>query len=302
MDNPVFETIKNIEDLPTLPAVAIEVIGLSRMPDVSIKDVSECIYKDPPLAAKVLKMANSSFYRRGSGEVDTLHRAILLMGLNEIINITTSVSVLSILPPKGSEGESVRESFWNHCIATGLIAKRIDRELGMRSMGREFVGGLLHDIGKIILDEYFHDEFMEARAYSIDVDCPMFAAEMEVLGTTHMEVGHFLAQKWNLPGYIADINRYHHHPSDAQYKDITSLITISDLLAKAKEFSCGGDRMSFSLTDQEAWHILKQMGHPVLSLDLERITFEIENIGEEVRQYIATISEPGSREFAHDRY
>ena len=300
MDSHVFETIKNIEELPTLPTVAIEVIGLSRMPDVSIKEISECIYKDPPLATKVLKMANSSFYRRGSGEVDTLHRAILLMGLNEIINITTSVSVLSVLPPKGSEDESIRGAFWNHCIATGLIAKHIDKELGMRSLGKDFVGGLLHDIGKIILDEYFHDKFMEARAFSIDVDCPMFEAEMEVLGTTHMEVGHFLAQKWNLPAYLTDIIRYHHHPGDAQYKEINALISISDLLAKALNFSCGGDRMSFSLTDQEAWHLLKRMGHPVLSLDLERITFEMENIGEKVNQYLASIDDPGSQELAHD--
>ncbi|MBN2298005.1 MAG: HDOD domain-containing protein [Deltaproteobacteria bacterium] len=300
MDNHVLDVIQNVEDLPTLPAVAIEVIGLSRSSDVSIKAVSECIYKDPPLATKVLKMANSSFYRRGSGEVDTLHRAILLMGLNEIINITTSVSVLSVLPPQGSTGESIRDTFWNHCIATALIARYVDKKLGMRSMGREFVGGLLHDIGKIILDEYFHDEFMEAHAFSIDVDCPMYEAEMEVLGTTHMEVGSFLAQKWNLPGYITDITLHHHHPDQAQYKDINSLVCISDLLAKAKEFSCGGDRMSFVLSDQSAWHIMKQMGHPVHLLDLERMTFEIENIGEEVSEYISTISEPAGQEMAHD--
>ncbi|MBN2299328.1 MAG: HDOD domain-containing protein [Deltaproteobacteria bacterium] len=301
MDNPVFDTIKNIDDLPTLPSIAMEVIALSRSPEVSINKVSECIYKDPPLATKVLRMANSSFYRRGSNEVDTLHRAILMMGLNEIINITTSVSVLSILPPKGSEGETLRKAFWNHCIATGLIARHIDNKLGMRSMGREFVAGLLHDIGKIILDEYFHKEYMEAHAFSIDVDCPMYDAELEVLGTTHMEIGHFLAQKWDLPGYIADVNLYHHQPIDAKFKDITALISISDLLAKAKEFSFGGDRLSFVLSDQQAWHILKQMGYPVHILDLERFTFEIEDIGEEVNRYISTVSEPGTEENVHER-
>ncbi|HHO76895.1 MAG TPA: HDOD domain-containing protein [Deltaproteobacteria bacterium] len=300
MDISVFDTIKNIDDLPTLPSVAMEVIGLSRSAEVSINKVSECIYKDPPLATKVLRVANSAFYRRGATEVDTLHRAILMMGLNEIINITTSVSVLSILPPKGSEGETLRKAFWDHCIATGLIARHIDKKLGMRSMGREFVGGLLHDIGKIILDEYFHKEYMEAHAFSIDVDCPMYEAELEVLGTTHMEIGHFLAQKWDLPGYIADITLYHHQPGEAQYKDITALISISDLLAKAKEFSCGGDRLSFVLTDQPAWHMLKQMGYPVHMIDIERFTFEIEDIGKEVNNYISTFSEPGAEGFVHE--
>jgi putative nucleotidyltransferase with HDIG domain len=300
MDSLVFDTIKNIDDLPTLPSVALEVINLSRSPGVSIKTVSECIYQDPPLATKVLRMANSSFYRRGSTEIETLHRALLMMGLNEIINITTSVSVLSILPPKGSKGESIRKAFWNHCIATGLIARHIDEKLGMKSMGRDFVGGLLHDIGKIILDEYFHEQFMEAHAFSIDLDCPMYEAEMEVLGVTHMEVGHFLSQKWGLPGYISDITLNHHNPKDAHFKDINALISISDLMAKAKEFSFGGDRMSFVLKDQEAWHILKQRGYPVNTVDLERFTFEIENISEEVKTYISAVSEPDTEEMAHE--
>ncbi len=300
MNDSVFDTIRDIDDLPTLPSVAMEVMSLSRKPDVSIKSISECIYQDPSLAAMVLKMANSAFYRRGSGAIDTLHRAILMIGLNEIINITTSVSILSIFPPGDGQDESVRRMFWNHCIATGLIARHIDKKLAMKSMGREFVGGLLHDIGKIVLDQYFHDEFEEARAFSIDVDCPMHEAEQEVLGTTHMEIGHFLAEKWNLPGYLADINLHHHHPSAAQFKDITSLISIADLLAKAREFSFGGDRMSFVLADQEAWHILKQMGYPVHFLDLERFTFEIESIGDEVKSYIGALSETDARESANE--
>lgn len=300
MERPILEIIKNIEDIPTLPMVAMEVMNLSKTPGVSIKEISECIHKDPPLAAKVLKLANSAFYRRSSQEIDTLHRAILLMGLNEIINITTSVSVLSILGTKDKKGECLRIRFWDHCVATGLIARLVDKKIHLKSQGREFVGGLLHDIGKIIFDEFFHDKFMEAHALSIRKSCPMFEAEMEVLGTTHMEVGHFIARKWGLPPYIADINLHHHHPGKAQFKDITSLISIADLLAKAKELSCGGDSASFILKDQEAWQILRKMGHPMDSLDIERITFEIEDVGEEVKTYLSTVSEEPVKEDNHD--
>jgi putative nucleotidyltransferase with HDIG domain len=297
MERSVLDIIRNIQDIPTLPSVAMEVMTLSKTPDVSIKDISECIYKDPPLATKVLRMANSIFYRRGSQEIDTLHRAILMMGLNEVINITTSVSVLSLLSPKDAKGESLRAAFWNHCVATGLIARHIDKKIGMKTQGRDFVGGLLHDIGKIILDEYFHDEYEQACDLSIKKNCPVHDAEMEILGTTHMEVGNFLAQKWNLPPYLADINLHHHHPGKAQFKDITALVSVADLLAKAKDLSCFGEAAPFVLKDQEAWGTLKKLGYPMDDLDVERITFEIEDIGEEVKDYISTVSnEPGEED------
>jgi HD-like signal output (HDOD) protein len=117
----------------------------------------------------------------------------------------------------------------------------------------------------------------------------MFEAEKEVIGATHMDVGSFLAQKWKLPPYLADIILNHHNPADAQLKDITALISIANLLAKAREISCGGDTISFVLKDQGAWLILKKLGHPMDTLDLERITFEMEDIGQEVQKYISTV-------------
>lgn len=291
MDRAVLDVIGNIQDLPTLPSVALEVMTLAKRPDVSIREISECIYRDPPLATKVLRMANSIFYRRGPQEIDTLHRAILMMGLNEVIGITTSVSVLSLLGAKDIKGASMRASFWNHCVATGLIARRLDRKLRMKSQGRDFAGGLLHDIGKIILDEYFHERFEQACELSSRQGCPLHQAEQEVLGTTHMEVGHFLTRKWGLPPYLVDINLHHHHPARAQFRDITALVSMADLLAKARDLSCCGHAAPFVLKDQEAWETLAKLGYPMDDLDVERITFEIEDIGQEVEAYISTVSE-----------
>jgi putative nucleotidyltransferase with HDIG domain len=300
MNRLVMKTVRNLEDLPTLPSVALEVMALSRQyPDVSIKAISERIHMDPPLAAKVLRMANSPFYRRGSQQIDTLHRAILVMGLNEIVNITTSVSVLSSLGSRKAKGEALRKKFWHHCVATGLIARRIDIRLRTRLQGREFVAGLLHDIGKIILDEYFHDRFMEAHALSIKKRCSMYEAEEEVLGANHMEVGHHLAQKWGLPPYITETILHHHHPDDAQFKNVASVVSLANLLAKARELSCGGDTMSFVLKDQQGWHVLKRMKYPVDTLDIERITFEMEDIGQEVRAYLSAISDEDDGERVH---
>lgn len=298
MQSQILERIKTIDDLPTLPSVALEILSLAHQPDISIQTIAECIHKDPPLAAKVLRMANSAFYRRGDRKIDTLHQSIVFLGLAEIINITTSLSVFSALKSRKSKEVSIRESFWDHSVATGLIARYIDKKLGMRSMGREFVAGLLHDIGKIILDQYFHDQFLEAYNRSIEKDKPMYSTEMEICGTNHMEIGFFLAQKWNLPAYLSDVILWHHQPSQATHRDMTALISIANLLAKAKELSCGGDRMSFILTDEEAWKVLKDRGYAVDDLDIERITFEMENIGDQVKNYIDTVMAPTNAEKA----
>ena len=238
---------------------------------------SECIHKDPALAMRVLRMANSSFYRRGSKEIDTIHRAILMMGLNEVVNIATSVSVLSILNPKNDERESLRRKLCNHCIATALIARYMDKKIHLRAQGREFVGGLLHDIGKIIFDEYFHDRFLEAHELSIRKDCPMFEAEKEVIGATHMDVGSFLAQKWKLPPYLADII-LHHNPADAQLR-------ISRRSYRCKPWQRPGDlrrnTISFVLGDQG--HGSFPEAGPSHGYPIRRITFEMEDIGQEVR-------------------
>jgi putative nucleotidyltransferase with HDIG domain len=284
----ILEKIKKIDDLPTLPAVAMEALSLAHAPNVSITKLSEVIHKDPPLATKMLKMANSSFYKRGDKPVETIQRAITILGLAEIINITSSVSVLSTFTSKKG---FIWEAFWDHCVATAIVARTMARKIKMETQGREFVGGLLHDIGKIVLDFAVRDDFNKALDLSITRDCPLYEAEQEVLGTTHMEVGAFLAQKWNLPEYLTDIIRWHHAPDKAQFKPMTALISIADLLAKAKQLSYGGDKLSFVLADQPGWKTLIENRYPMDELDLERITFEMDTLAETVRDYIKSVTE-----------
>jgi putative nucleotidyltransferase with HDIG domain len=284
----IFEKIKGTEDLPTLPVVAMEALNLAHSPNVTINKLSEVIHRDPPLAAKVLKMANSAFYRRGDKAIETVQRAITVLGLNEIVNITSSISVLTSFT---SEKGYIWETFWYHCVATAIVARSMAHRLRMDTSGREFVGGLLHDLGKLVLDYYFRADFSKALDQSIEKDCPLHEAEQRILGTTHMEVGHYVAQKWNLPDYLIDIIRWHHAPQHAQHQVITALISIADLLAKAKELSYGGDRMSFILSDQEGWKILNDKGYPMDDLDLERITFEMDDLSDKVREYITTVTD-----------
>lgn len=284
----VMERIKRIEELPSLPAVAMEALSLAHSPNVTIGELSEVIHKDPPLAAKILKMANSSFYRRGNQMVETIQRAITILGLNEIVNITSSVSVLTTFT---SRKGFIWESFWDHCVGTALVARYLAGKLRMDTRGREFVGGLLHDLGKIVLDHAAREEFTRALDLASARGCALYEAEQEVLGTTHMEVGAYLAERWKLPDYLTDIIHWHHAPARSQFKPLTALISLVDLLAKAKQLSYGGDRLSFVLSDQEGWRILIEHGYPLDDLDIERITFEMDDLSDKVRDYVSSVAE-----------
>jgi putative nucleotidyltransferase with HDIG domain len=291
MTSRVLDRLQDVEDLPTLPTVAIEVISLCQSPDVNINELSQMIHADPSLSAKILKVGNSPFYRQSDHHIDTIQRAILVLGLNEIINIVTSISVLSTFIGKKDKLQFQREAFWVHCVATAIIARHVAKKLGMRTQGRDFVGGLLHDIGKIILDEYFHDQFIEAYNTSIDEHCALHLTEQRIIGTTHMEAGGFLAEKWNLPPYLIDVIVWHHEPTNARFKDITALISVADLLSKAKQLSYGGDSMSFILSDQEGWGMLKRNGYPMAKIDLEALTLEMDSVADEVQSYIGIVTD-----------
>ncbi len=291
MNANILETIKKIQDIPTLPTVAIEIISLAQSPDVQIGKLSEVIHQDPPLATKILKAANSSFYRRGDKEVETIQRALMILGLNEIVDLTSTISVFSAFPMMAEDNHSIRMAFWNHCLATGIIAKQLSGKLGVPCEGREFVGGLLHDIGKIIMDEYFHDIYTQAHQISHQQKCPMFEAERQLMGTDHMEVGAFLAKQWNLPSYLEDIILWHHNPGMSKNQDLAAIVSIANLLAKGAEMGCGGDQVPFVLEEQEGWQILQKHGYPLDDIDIARLTFELSDMQQEVANYINSFNE-----------
>ena len=282
--------LEQIDEIPTLPSVAIEIISLAQSPNVQMNKLSEVIHRDPPLAARVLRAANSAYYRRGDIEIETIQRAVLMLGLNEIVNLTSSISVFSAFPTNAQDTQSLRFAFWNHCVATGIIAKYMAKKFDLPTNGQEFVGGLLHDIGKIILDEYFHEDFVKAHDLSVERGQALILAEREVLGTDHAEVGAILADRWRLPAYLKDVIGFHHNPAQATAKEATAVVSLANLLAQGLELNCGGSLPSFVLEEQEGWLVLKQLGHPMDDIDIERLTFELSDMRQEVASYIGSFS------------
>ena len=227
--------IQGLQQLPTLPTIATEVMGLIRSPQSSMGALAQVIENDPALASKVLKVANSAFY--GMRErVASLQFALTVLGMNEINNIVVSLSVVTAFPETPGRPTFDRDRFWQHCAACGQIAKALAERMDLNVAGEAFVGGLTHDIGRIVLDQYFHNDAMEVVSRSQARQITVLEAEREVLSTTHAEVGSWVAERWGLPKAIVETIAAHHGPESARtYQVLADLVYLANTLTQPVE-------------------------------------------------------------------
>ncbi len=231
---------QSIIGLPTLPTVITQMIGLIDNPQTSAREVSQLIATDQALTAKILKLANSAFYGFPR-EIATVNHAVVVLGFETVKSLGLSVSVLERFAAGGASTSFDRQKFWEHSIACGVAARLLADKLRYRVQGEAFAAGILHDIGKLILSQYFTDEFEEILALTRDEDLYIGKAEERVLGVTHAEIGLWLAEKWNLPAKLVDAISNHHAPGRMEREsELASLIHLADFLTRREKIGDGG--------------------------------------------------------------
>jgi putative nucleotidyltransferase with HDIG domain len=227
--------IENLDDLPTLPQVAQHVIALSQDPKTSFRDLKKVIISDPPLAAKVMMMANSAyFHRRNSAK--TLEEAIFTIGLKNLIAICTSVGVLGAFD-RWSKGHMDRPQLWRHSVATAFLAKSLELRKALdRPKGPDiFVAGLLHDIGWIVFDKIVPELVSEAINARNDIGSWSLDMESDIFGIDHVEAGTRFLEQWKIPQPVIEIVANHHSPeSSEKYAAHAGVVRIASLLVQFK--------------------------------------------------------------------
>lgn len=273
------ERLKRIADevvgLPTLPPMLARMNQLMMDPGASAADVAKLLSSDPALASKVLRVVNSAFYGLAN-RVATVTHAIVILGFNTIRNIVLGSSIFEQF--KGDSGGLFdRTQFWKHSIACGAAARALGRRLGQQHIEELFVAGLLHDIGKVVEDQHLHEQFVQALTIARDRDCLLVAAEEQVLGVTHAEVGALLLGKWNLSKGMVEVVRCHHNPSVAAEgtRTATAIVHFADILARALRVGSGGDR-KIPIVSDAAWQ--------VLGLPLDQMDAIVTEAGEEIER------------------
>jgi putative nucleotidyltransferase with HDIG domain len=224
------ELLAALRDLPPLPSVVLELVESLGHEELSAGQYAAKISRDQALAAKTLRLANSSFYGRGR-QVHSVAEAISVLGLRTVRGVVTAAGMAgSFRRHPGFD----HNAFWRHSIGSALCAQALAAELRRDDADLAFTVGLLHDIGRLALASAFAPAYAEVEQWRRDHDCPDGDAERAVLGIDHAEVGGLIARQWNFAPAIVAAIREHHAPPDAVGSvTLTGIAHVADAVAHA---------------------------------------------------------------------
>jgi putative nucleotidyltransferase with HDIG domain len=231
----IYKQLDQIKELPTLPTIVFELNQHLQNPETSIAKVSETIEKDQAMALKILKLVNSAFYGFRS-KVSDVKNAVVLMGFNAVHNAIISVSVVNALPKTLLFQDFEMIEFWKHSLAVAVTSKNIAQKAGVESPDDCFVGGLLHDVGKVIMAQNFTDEFVKVWTLMQNEYLSFYDAEQRALPVDHTKIGAYLADRWQLPKGLIDAIRWHHDfQPDSDNAGFMMNIHLADILVNSYE-------------------------------------------------------------------
>uniref|UniRef100_C6E8C6 Metal dependent phosphohydrolase n=1 Tax=Geobacter sp. (strain M21) TaxID=443144 RepID=C6E8C6_GEOSM len=230
MNKELETAITNAADLPTIPIVAIKVMQLIESENATADELAKIVTTDPAVAARVLKISNSSFYgcRR---QIQTLSSAIVILGFSTLRSLVVAASVKQVYKPYGL----TEKMLWEHSFAAGLAARIIANRTRIANEEEAFLAGLFHDIGKIIMNTLDRNKFQEVMQHCYNEGISFGQAERTVYPFSHDEVGAYVIKKWNFPEILTSAILYHHTLKFDEFEDPT-VVNLTAITALADMF------------------------------------------------------------------
>ncbi|MBC7187131.1 MAG: HDOD domain-containing protein [Calditrichaeota bacterium] len=280
--------LAKIEYVPTIPTIVNQVLTELENPEANLQEVVEILMADQVLTLRMIRLVNSAFWGLRH-QVQSLKEAILYMGLREVRNVVLSTWLVNAFVSKVARFRI--ETFWEHSFGCGLVSQQLAKAMGFGQVDRAYLGGLLHDIGEVVLCQNFPEEFAQVVSLVEKEGFAYHEAEDEVLGINHTDFGQWLVQYWQLEEGLAEVATAHHELSRARREpDLVAIVHLADLLCRLKGLGYGSyERLQVCLTDDPAWRLLVAKRERLANLDVERFSFELDEQVEEVRVAVASI-------------
>lgn len=239
--------------LPTLPCIFYQINDAINNPRSSARDIADIIKNDSSLSARLLRLANSVLYGFRS-KIDTITRAVVVIGTKEIGSLALGITIMTQFNNIPSHIMDMK-SFWKHNMACGIASRIIAGYKNIANLERLFIGGLLHDIGRLIVCKYMPDELLASLQRAHSEDKLLYDVEPETIGLKHSTIGALVLKEWKLPVSLENIVKYHHQPLQAQDSLEPAIANLADIIVNAAGIGSSGEQFVSPL-NPEVWSCL----------------------------------------------
>ena len=240
--------VQKVNDMPVLPSRVNRIIEITEDPDSTIENLEREILMDQSLTSKILKLANSAYYGYPR-KINTVSQATILLGFQTIKSIALA-STVSKMMARELKGYALEENdLWTQSQTCAIISRHIAKEVSFPNPETAYIGGLLRDIGKTILNHYIEREY-QAIVNKVEYGKISFLeAEEEILGFNHAQVGEKIAKKWNFPEDLVEAIGLHHTPEKSIVNPkLVSIVHIADAITMMMGVSIGADGLTYNFS------------------------------------------------------
>ncbi|MFK5914220.1 MAG: HDOD domain-containing protein [Woeseiaceae bacterium] len=250
------DLVNNASDLISLPEISLRVNEIANDPNSTAEDMASVISQDPALVVRMLKIANSAYYGL-SKEVDTISRAVAILGTKKIRDLVISTSTSQAFDGIPNDLISMQD-FWHHSLYCGLLAQILSNKSKKTNSESIFIAGLLHDIGQLLMfnqrPEKSHEAILLLMEGSEDLET--FEAERHIFGFDHMQVGGELIRNWKLAPVLEECVEFHHEPQNAKnFPAEVALINIANAVAVMADFDSMSEDDEIPLISPLSWEL-----------------------------------------------
>lgn len=237
--------VKKIDSLKPVPQVANKVMSIAKDPNSSMADLSKVIIYDAAVTANLLKVANSAYFGM-SGKVNSVHQAIVYMGMSQVIDLVTLASSSEDLKSAQEGYDLDAGELWKYSISSALIARDLAEKKRAQDSNLIFTAALLKDIGKVILSQHVGDSYEKINTLVAEEGFSFREAEKEVIGIDHAELGGMVAETWKFSQKMVEIIRNHHHPDESLESYLeTAIVYLADTLCLMMGIGGGSDGLAY---------------------------------------------------------
>lgn len=262
---------QKIREFPAMPPICGHLLAKIKDPDVDFRDLAEEVKYDPGMTANILKLANSAYFG-STGEVSSIHNAIVRLGVLKVFQLVTAAAASKVLKRELAGYDLRAEDLLRHSVWVAIAAGELADALGVQTPDVLFTAGLLHDVGKLVLDEVVGEEAAGLREAMRDVNASdsFELIEQKFFGMDHAEAGAMILTKWKFPEVLIAAVRWHHEPEKTEgLQDVVNMVHIADVLGYSGGIGAGIEGLHYKLSDKAVSGL--NMSHSLIEAVASRV-------------------------------